>query len=59
MLYINFLCAGMSTLGLYPEDIEPENSYSHWPSRKRMQHIYKKFLKEGNDDKRFLRCPDL
>ena len=27
VLYINFLCAGMSTLGLYPEEIVPGDFY--------------------------------
>ena len=27
LLYINFLYAVMSTLGLYPEDLVPENYY--------------------------------
>ena len=49
----------MSTLGLYPEDIFPEILYFKWPSKNKMQHMYKNILKEGNGDQKYIRWPDL
>ena len=45
LLYITFLHAGLSTLGIYPENIDSENFYFQWPDRTKMQRMYKKFLK--------------
>ena len=45
LLYITFLHAGFSTLGLYREELDPENFYFQWPSRTKMQRLYQKFLK--------------
>ena len=36
ILCIIFIFAGMSTLGLYPEDIVPEKFYFQWPVRTKM-----------------------
>ena len=33
MIYIPFIRAGLSTLGIYPEELGPENFYFQWPSR--------------------------
>ena len=46
IIYINFLHSGLSTLGLYHEEIEPENFYSQWPARTKMQCMYQKYLKK-------------
>ena len=59
LLYITFLHAGWSTLGIYPENIDPENFYFQWPPRKKMQCLHHKIFKEGNGDQKLLRCPDL
>ena len=45
LLYINFLHACMSTLGIYPEDIFTEIFFFQWPNRTKMHHIYKRSLK--------------
>ena len=59
LLYINFIHAGFSTIGIHPKDIDPENFYFQWPPRKKMQCLYHKIFKEGNGDQKLLRCPDL
>ena len=33
LLYITFIHSGLSTLGLYPEELDPENFYFQWPTR--------------------------
>ena len=48
MLYITFLHSVMYNLGLYIEEIVPENLYFQWPSITKMQHMYQKFLKKDN-----------
>ena len=45
LLRINFLHACMSTLGLYPEYIDPVHLYFWWTSRTKMQHIYHRIYK--------------
>ena len=45
LLYINFLRAELSTLVLYPEDIDTENFYFQWHARTKIQRMYHKFLK--------------
>ena len=59
LLYINFIHADMYTIGLYPGELVPENFYFLWPSRTKMQRIYKRLLKEGNGYHKYLRCSDL
>ena len=59
LIYITFLCGGFSTLGIYPEELDPEIFYFQWPVRTKMQRLYQNILKEGNGDHNFLRCPDL
>ena len=59
LIYINFLHAGMSTLGLYPEEVVSENFCFRWPPRTKMQHIYQNLLKEVNSDHKYLRCTDI
>ena len=59
ILYITFICAGMSTLGLYPEELVTENFYFKWPTRTKMKLMYQNILKEGNGDHKYLRCIDL
>ena len=49
----------MSTLGLYPEELVPENLYFQLPARTKVQHMYQNILKEGNGDHKYLRCLDL
>ena len=49
----------MSTLGLYYEELVSENFYFKWTTRTKMKRFYQKILKEGNGDKKYLRCPDL
>ena len=56
LLYMNFLHSGMSTLGLYPEELVQENLYFQWPSRTKIQCMYKRLLKEVNGDHKYLRC---
>ena len=36
LLYINFINYGLSTIGLYTEDIDPENFHFQWPARTKM-----------------------
>ena len=57
MIYITFLCAGLYALGLYPEELDAENFNFQLPARTKIQHMYQKFLKEGNRNHRFLWCP--
>ena len=38
----------MSTLGIYPEYIDPEILLFQWPDRTKMHSIYQSLLKEGN-----------
>ena len=45
IIYITFLHSGMSTLGLYHEELIPENFYFQWPARNKIQLIYKRVLK--------------
>ena len=59
MIYITFLYDGLSALGIYPEDLDPVNFCFQWPTRTKIQHMYQKFLKEGNGDQKYLRCLDL
>ena len=59
LIYITFLHYGMSTLGLYTEELVSENFYFQWPSRTKMQHLYQNILKESNGDHKYLRCPDI
>ena len=49
----------MSTLGLYPEDLDPEIFYFQWPGRTKIKCIYKSLLKEGNGDHKYLRFPNI
>ena len=57
LLYIPFLGAGMSNLGIYLEEIFPENFYFWWPSRTKIQPIYHMLLKEGDGYHKNLRFP--
>ena len=43
LLYITFIRSGFSTLGLYPEELDPENVYSHCPSRKKSMFVSEYF----------------
>ena len=43
--YINFLHTGLSTLGLYPEELNPENFYLKCPDITKMDHTHKNGLK--------------
>ena len=45
LLYITFLHAVLSTLGLYTEELHRGIFYFHWPARTKIQHMYHKFLK--------------
>ena len=49
----------MSTLVLYPEELDPENFCFQWPTRIKMQLVHQFFFKERNGDHKSLRCPDL
>ena len=55
LFYITCLRDGISTLGIYPEEIVPENFHFQSPSRTKVQHVYQKILKEGNGDHNYLR----
>ena len=55
LLYITFLHSGLSTLGLYPEDIISEILCFQWPAKTEMQNLYQNLLKEGNGDQKYLR----
>ena len=45
-LYITFIHYGISTIGIYPEDIVPENFYFWWPAITKMQRICQRIFKE-------------
>ena len=49
----------MSTLGLYPEELDLENVGFQWPARTKIQRVYHNFLKKNNDYRNLLRCLDL
>ena len=48
LLYITFLHAGMSTPGIYPEDIDLKIFYFQLPARTKIQHVYQNLFKEVN-----------
>ena len=58
-IYITFLRAGMSTLGIYPKQLVPKYYYFRWTSRNKIQRIYWELLKGGNIDHKYLSCPYL
>ena len=45
LLYINFFHYVLSTIGPYPEELDPEISYFQCPTKTKIQRIYKKFSK--------------
>ena len=47
----------MSTIGLYPEELDPDNFYFWWIDRNIMQCIYQRPLKKGNIYHKFLKFP--
>ena len=47
LIYTTFLHSSMYTIGLYPEDLFPENFYFQWPVRTKMKRICQRLLKEG------------
>ena len=49
LLNITFLRAGMSNIGLYPEEL-------NLSVKTKMKRIYQRFLKQLNGDKNYLRC---
>ena len=49
LIYITFLHAGIYSIGLYPEELDPENFYFQWQDRTKVQHMYQ-FKKKGNGD---------
>ena len=59
LIYITFLHAGFSTLGIYTDELDPEIFYFQWPARTKMQIMYQNFPKEGNGNYKFLICTDL
>ena len=46
----------MPTPEIYPEYLNPENFLFEWPGRNKFHLVYKRLLKEGNDDHKYLRC---
>ena len=42
MLYIKFIHAILSTVGLYPKELDPEDLYYQWPARTKTQCLYQK-----------------
>ena len=59
LIYNIFIHAGLSTLELYPEDLDPENFYFQWPAGTKIQRLIQNLFKEGNGDHKYLRCPYL
>ena len=57
LIYITFLHAGMSTLGIYPKELSPEKFFFRWPGRTKMHRIYERIFKEYNGYHNYLRCP--
>ena len=53
IIYIKFLHDGLSSIGIYSEELDPENFYLQWPARTKIQHMYRKLLKDGNGDNEF------
>ena len=49
----------MSTIGLYPEELDIEHFYFQWPAIVITQHMYRNIFKEGNGDHKYFRYPDL
>ena len=49
----------MYTIGIYPEDIDPEHFFFWLHGSPKVHCIYQRFLKEGNIDNKYLRCPSL
>ena len=47
LIYITFLHYGLYSIGLYPEELDPENVYFQWPARTKIQQMYHDILKEG------------
>ena len=59
LLYITFIHSVLSTIGLYSEELAPENFSFQWPDRTQTQLTHQKILKEGNGDQKYLRCIDI
>ena len=59
MLYITFLRSVLSTLGIYPDELDPEIFYFQRPIRGKLKRLYQKIFKDGNGDQKCLRFPDL
>ena len=54
-----FLHTNMSTIGIYPEYLVPENLFFQWTVRTKMHHINQRIFKEVNGYHKYLRCPNL
>ena len=54
LIYITFICEIFPFLGIYSEEIDPENLYFQWPVRIKMQQFYYNLLREGNGDQKYL-----
>ena len=59
LIYIIFLHSGISTLGLYPEEIVSKHFFFQWPARTKILCMYQNMFKEVNGDQRYLIFPDL
>ena len=49
----------MSTLGVYPDDIDPKNSIFSGLLGLKCKRIHQRIFEEGNGDHKYLRFPDL
>ena len=45
LLYITFIHVRISTPGIYPEELVPNNCYFQWPVRTKMQCIYRRIIR--------------
>ena len=59
LLFIEFLHAGMATLGIYLEELYPYNFLFQWPVRTKIHRIYQRLLKKVNSDQKHLKWTDL
>ena len=45
LIYITFLHSGMSTLGIFPADLNPVIFFFRWHDRTKINHIYHRLFK--------------
>ena len=55
--YMTFIRAGISSLKLYPGEVDPEHLLFQCHDSTKLQQYYLRFLKKVNSDHKYLKCP--